>query len=109
MGRRLGREPLGSRSALVPRDVDLDVPLRSWRVDDAGRVALLCGFAGDAETLARELYFTGDLRERCGALRGLAVLGRTPGAIDAVRDRKSTRLNSSHVEISYAVFCLKKK
>src|SRR5690349_24158839 len=27
----------------------------------------------------------------------------------AYRDRKSTRLNSSHVEISYAVFCLKKK
>src|SRR5690349_23623801 len=26
-----------------------------------------------------------------------------------IRDRKSTRLNSSHVEISYAVFCLKKK
>src|SRR5690349_23955429 len=26
-----------------------------------------------------------------------------------VGDRKSTRLNSSHVEISYAVFCLKKK
>src|SRR5215813_14378850 len=27
----------------------------------------------------------------------------------AFRDRKSTRLNSSHVRISYAVFCLKKK
>src|SRR6266496_5623890 len=27
----------------------------------------------------------------------------------SARDRKSTRLNSSHVEISYAVFCLKKK
>src|SRR5436309_11208274 len=27
----------------------------------------------------------------------------------SVRDRKSTRLNSSHVKISYAVFCLKKK
>src|SRR6266496_962052 len=27
----------------------------------------------------------------------------------AILDRKSTRLNSSHVEISYAVFCLKKK
>src|SRR5438874_10706714 len=26
-----------------------------------------------------------------------------------IQDRKSTRLNSSHVEISYAVFCLKKK
>src|SRR5690606_41911382 len=28
---------------------------------------------------------------------------------DGQRDRKSTRLNSSHVKISYAVFCLKKK
>src|SRR5438874_11738845 len=33
-----------------------------------------------------------------------------PRAVGAMRrDRKSTRLNSSHVEISYAVFCLKKK
>src|SRR5690349_23836371 len=30
-------------------------------------------------------------------------------AVELWRDRKSTRLNSSHVEISYAVFCLKKK
>src|SRR5439155_21595065 len=30
-------------------------------------------------------------------------------ALNADRDRKSTRLNSSHVAISYAVFCLKKK
>src|SRR5690606_13339557 len=29
--------------------------------------------------------------------------------IDRFKDRKSTRLNSSHVKISYAVFCLKKK
>src|SRR2546427_5545621 len=29
--------------------------------------------------------------------------------LDAARDRKSTRLNSSHSQISYAVFCLKKK
>src|SRR5690625_6444646 len=28
---------------------------------------------------------------------------------EQIRDRKSTRLNSSHVAISYAVFCLKKK
>src|SRR5439155_6483813 len=34
-------------------------------------------------------------------LAGVAVPGR--------QDRKSTRLNSSHVAISYAVFCLKKK
>src|SRR5205085_11479846 len=30
-------------------------------------------------------------------------------SIDSFRDRKSTRLNSSHSQISYAVFCLKKK
>src|SRR5690554_7012652 len=29
--------------------------------------------------------------------------------VEALQDRKSTRLNSSHVRISYAVFCLKKK
>src|SRR6266508_5667543 len=32
-----------------------------------------------------------------------------PTSISALKDRKSTRLNSSHVAISYAVFCLKKK
>src|SRR5690349_22047932 len=31
------------------------------------------------------------------------------GHVKSSQDRKSTRLNSSHVEISYAVFCLKKK
>src|SRR2546428_13347213 len=31
------------------------------------------------------------------------------GELQQVRDRKSTRLNSSHDQISYAVFCLKKK
>src|SRR5690625_5432275 len=34
---------------------------------------------------------------------------RQGGAERGQRDRKSTRLNSSHVAISYAVFCLKKK
>src|SRR2546427_8953681 len=40
------------------------------------------------------------------------VAPRTPGHEPdrrASRDRKSTRLNSSHSQISYAVFCLKKK
>src|SRR5256885_12358404 len=43
------------------------------------------------------------------ARRGLGDLRRhrSGGAED--RDRKSTRLNSSHLVISYAVFCLKKK
>src|SRR5690625_6951643 len=42
-----------------------------------------------------------------GALRRIPERQARGG--DAGRDRKSTRLNSSHVAISYAVFCLKKK
>src|SRR5439155_17400835 len=39
-----------------------------------------------------------------------AKLNVPPGfQVEITRDRKSTRLNSSHVAISYAVFCLKKK
>src|SRR3712207_8459565 len=33
----------------------------------------------------------------------------SPPLVSTLRDRKSTRLNSSHANISYAVFCLKKK
>src|SRR2546430_5957596 len=54
--------------------------------------------------------FTEALRERCGAL-GLNG-GEARRVVDQAprpRDRKSTRLNSSHSQISYAVFCLKKK
>src|SRR2546422_6594837 len=52
-------------------------------------------------------------------LRGVAVRRRGPVGVDVAdltgldppvaQDRKSTRLNSSHGYISYAVFCLKKK
>src|SRR5207245_11335104 len=49
-------------------------------------------------------------------LLGLGVLGlvgsalvSVPARVQADSDRKSTRLNSSHGSISYAVFCLKKK
>src|SRR5437660_7463936 len=39
----------------------------------------------------------------------IAAAGIGNGQRDVGGDRKSTRLNSSHVAISYAVFCLKKK
>src|SRR5699024_12021323 len=42
------------------------------------------------------------------SLSGTAIVTISAGHMDD-RDRKSTRLNSSHVSISYAVFCLKKK
>src|SRR2546427_4816909 len=45
------------------------------------------------------------------SLRGPAYVISLPegGKKITVKDRKSTRLNSSHSQISYAVFCLKKK
>ncbi len=44
----------------------------------------------------------------CNGAQILVESGLVPG-LENHRDRKSTRLNSSHVVISYAVFCLKKK
>src|SRR2546430_5671873 len=57
----------------------------------------------------------GQSADRPGRLGGvvfdvLRLVADHPGPIHlAERDRKSTRLNSSHSQISYAVFCLKKK
>src|SRR2546430_7999193 len=60
--------------------------------------------------------YTTLFRSRSGAEFAAQQPGADPGAVvfDALqaaraRDRKSTRLNSSHSQISYAVFCLKKK
>src|SRR2546421_6930452 len=55
-----------------------------------------CGETGGA---------VGAAARAAAAARGHARRGR----IRVDRDRKSTRLNSSHDQISYAVFCLKKK
>src|SRR5258708_34417661 len=51
---------------------------------------------------------------RAPSLKGVGLLAQIPDSeilkrADAEEDRKSTRLNSSHQIISYAVFCLKKK
>src|SRR5256885_10023908 len=59
------------------------------------------------------LAVSGDVR-RCRAVSDGDRLGQAEdlaqiGQIGFVVDRKSTRLNSSHLVISYAVFCLKKK
>src|SRR3989454_7624940 len=48
-----------------------------------------------------------EVHERAGIDRTMCRIRR--GALREVVDRKSTRLNSSHLVISYAVFCLKKK
>src|SRR4051812_49707727 len=48
-----------------------------------------------------------DQDRRLGGRRRSGLRLRRPGG--GLEDRKSTRLNSSHMSISYAVFCLKKK
>src|SRR3712207_8833017 len=62
--------------------------------------------------VARELESMEFLREaRRAGFRSVAAIlgsGESPRSLPGGRDRKSTRLNSSHANISYAVFCLKK-
>src|SRR5437868_11093221 len=69
-----------------------------------------CGAPGAGAAEGRAL--TGVGRGEAGIdWPGFAAVGGADGAAPGLgaRDRKSTRLNSSHVSISYAVFCLKKK
>src|SRR5690606_41346965 len=64
-------------------------------VAGVGRISAACPLPDNAESVVDQAGAGGDFPFH---------LGRQMGA-----DRKSTRLNSSHVKISYAVFCLKKK
>ena len=61
----------------------------------------------------RESIESDDTKKFLGASKIMEVrdkkANRDSGNRDAGSDRKSTRLNSSHLVISYAVFCLKKK
>src|SRR5688572_32584416 len=78
-------------------------------------------FNDTAPTEIYTLSYTTLFRSSCGepahdaapprpaANAGRKAAERPKAAGAALRDRKSTRLNSSHSQISYAVFCLKKK
>src|SRR5690606_39863857 len=50
-----------------------------------------------------------ELATLCREFRPTVAVMADAEAAERLQDRKSTRLNSSHVKISYAVFCLKKK
>src|SRR5690606_17925496 len=73
-------------------------------------VELPCPWAGTVRELLAE---PGQTVEVGTPIVAIDVAGEVEvveqGAAPAAEDRKSTRLNSSHVKISYAVFCLKKK
>src|SRR5262245_64235208 len=82
---------------------------RSWTGRGAeGRSDAEGGSGDGADRRARPLE-GGGLRGGAGVVQA----GRGAGSQESRRapsqDRKSTRLNSSHLGISYAVFCLKKK
>src|SRR2546426_9250678 len=84
-------------------DLDRDGEQLRDQGQPEGQVGLPLGRA-PAGSLEREVM----RRERARGLgHGAEVLGAPDPLV--VADRKSTRLNSSHLVISYAVFCLKKK
>src|SRR5688572_31370901 len=65
------------------------------------------GCCREAEACTGGSRHKGKRAREVGSLQG-PFSGR-PSVTDSMIDRKSTRLNSSHSQISYAVFCLKKK
>src|SRR5438874_3027783 len=79
-----GRAKLGDAEAFIEHDVEFHERIRRM-----ARSPVLASMLGSVSLLSLESR-------------------RQTAQHAAVRDRKSTRLNSSHVEISYAVFCLKK-
>src|SRR5690349_23491798 len=96
--RRPPRSPLFPYTTLFRSDV----AARDLLADDAELGEHHAAQSADAELEAFQVRDGPDLlAEPAAHLRA--------GVARQELDRKSTRLNSSHVEISYAVFCLKKK
>src|SRR3712207_7409076 len=86
------------RSTLFPYTTLFRSPLAMYLNDIATIPANLAGVPG--------MSLPSGLADEDGLPTGIQILA--PAMHDS-RDRKSTRLNSSHANISYAVFCLKKK
>src|SRR5690606_39878649 len=104
-------------------------PSRKWGSDDmAGKITGAFGARGKpgGEAISERLTeLAGGIKSSAASERGLEArlkyLTNSPAGYQAMEragisvtprtliDRKSTRLNSSHVKNSYAVFCLKKK
>src|SRR3712207_8429432 len=100
MIRRPPRSTLFPYTTLFRSD---EVPNLQHHLDQLAQlkiVDLACGSGAFLSSSYREL-----LGEFWRLRRAIDLLAQGEGA----QDRKSTRLNSSHANISYAVFCLKKK
>src|SRR5437763_2165679 len=107
------RDPATGGAALVTVEAGaadrptLASKIRGWKDDATGLEQRLKDVETIARSLRRRWWLVGT-----GLVLGLIGWAFWAGAVPcprATRDRKSTRLNSSHRCISYAVFCLKKK
>src|SRR5690554_2072184 len=96
----------------------VDAIRRATDIMMAGKVAVVAGYGDVGKGSAASLRGAGarvivtEIDPICAlqaAMDGYAVKKMEDAVKEANIDRKSTRLNSSHVRISYAVFCLKKK
>src|SRR5689334_23573865 len=87
-----------------------DLSIR-FRLDEATTVDAVKGISFDVPVRsAVALVGESGSGKSVTALSVMGLLPKENSSIGAAsRDRKSTRLNSSHSSISYAVFCLKKK
>src|SRR5207249_7847867 len=109
---------IGNRIGFDPRHVEVILSESVRIVREAPHVLItetrhgfVCANAGvdRSNTGGRELVVLLPERPDESARRLRDSLKELSGVAPGVVDRKSTRLNSSHVSISYAVFCLKKK
>src|SRR5690606_25357740 len=104
---------LAELARLVPRAVsDVDAPLQaliidSWFDNYLGVVSLIRVMQGTLRV--KDKIITKTIR-KAQMVDGVGVFSPKPTQLKELKageDRKSTRLNSSHVKTSYAVFCLK--
>src|SRR5690606_41348242 len=82
---------------------DIIVRVDNKKINDSRELANAIGLKGSGDTVRIELLRDGDTRTVT------AVLGQRTMTQSSGEDRKSTRLNSSQVKISYTVFCFKKQ
>src|SRR5688572_32022330 len=76
---------------------------------DLGVVALSCAATDDVTAWCLLAFVVGIVQDKADSAVQTVLLALVYIAVMFIVDRKSTRLNSSHSQISYAVFCLKKK
>src|SRR5690606_41941921 len=94
-----------------PLSLHAALPILFLRMSQPGHVRARCGRQSrlTAHPRRRALMSRGPDCLRHGSFQSFDVACKLIDHGAPALDRKSTRLNSSHVKISYAVFCLKKK